>query len=203
MLHAVYLIAIVAEAVSGTMAAGRRNMDLFGACFVGCVTALGGGSVRDMLLGHYPLGWVQHPEYIWFTAGAALIGAMLGSMLHYLRTVFLTVDALGLVAFTLIGCNIAMETGQTSTIVILSGIITGCLGGIMRDLLCGDVPVIFKREMYASISLLIGAGYLVLLNLQVSERVSVMICLGFGFILRMSAIYFDWHIPKLVYRDKV
>ena len=202
MLHTVYLVAIIAEAVSGTMAAGRRDMDLFGACFVGCVTALGGGSVRDMLLGHYPLGWVQHPEYIWFTAAAALIGATLGSVLHYFRTIFLTVDALGLVAFTLIGCNIAMQTGQTSTVVILSGIITGCLGGIMRDLLCGDVPIIFKREMYASISLLIGAGYLVLLNPQVSERVAVMICLGVGFILRMSAIYFDWHIPKLVYRDK-
>lgn len=202
LLYAIFLVAIVAEAMTGAMAAGRRDMDLFGVCFVACVTALGGGSVRDVLLGHYPLSWVGHPEYIWFTAGAALAAALLAGVLRYLRVVFLLIDALGLVAFTLIGCNVALEAGHAATVVIISGLITGCFGGIMRDLFCGDVPLVFRHEMYASISLLVGFAYVVLRHFAVPEGAAVVGCLIGGFCLRALAIRYDWHIPKFVYRDK-
>lgn len=202
LLHVIYLIAIIAEAMTGAMAAGRREMDLFGVCFIACVTALGGGSIRDVLLGHYPLGWVQHPEYIWFTAGAALVAAVIAGVLHYLRMVFLLIDALGLVAFTLIGCNVAMQTGHAATIVVLSGVITGCFGGILRDIFCGDVPLVFRHEMYASVSLLVGIAYWTSLRLGIPENAAVLACLAGGFLLRALAIRYDWHIPRFVYRDR-
>lgn len=202
LLHVIYLIAITAEAMTGAMAAGRREMDLFGVCFIACVTALGGGSIRDVLLGHYPLSWVQHPEYIWFTGGAALVAAMIAGVLHYLRTVFLLIDALGLVAFTLIGCNVALQMGQPATIVVLCGVITGCFGGILRDIFCGDVPLVFRHEMYASVSLLVGVAYWALLHFGIAENVAVIGCLVAGFGLRALAIRYDWHVPKFVYRDK-
>ena len=106
MLSFIYLVAIAAEAASGAIMGMRRNMDLFGLCFIGTVTALGGGSVRDMLLGHYPLGWVAHPEYLAFTIGAAVAAAALARQAYRVKGAFLLLDAMGLVAFTVIGLSL-------------------------------------------------------------------------------------------------
>ena len=133
LLHTIYLIAITAEAMSGAIMGMRRGMDLFGICLLGTVTALGGGTARDVLLGHYPVGWIAHPEYLTFTIGAAIVTGFIARHLHHLRMVFLLVDGLGLVAFTVIGCDIAMGMGAHPSIVVLAGVITGIFGGLMRD----------------------------------------------------------------------
>jgi len=93
LLHTIYLIAITAEAMSGAIMGMRRGMDLFGICLLGTVTALGGGTARDVLLGHYPVGWIAHPEYLTFTIGAAIVTGFIARHLHHLRMVFLLVDA--------------------------------------------------------------------------------------------------------------
>ncbi|MFY1974518.1 trimeric intracellular cation channel family protein, partial [Achromobacter dolens] len=85
LLHTLYLVAIVAEAMTAALSAGRRDMDWMGVCIIACVTALGGGSLRDVLLGHYPLTWVVHPEYLWMTAGAALLTALIAPVMRRLR----------------------------------------------------------------------------------------------------------------------
>ena len=85
--HALYLVAIVAEAMTAALAAGRRSMDWVGVCLLGCVTALGGGSTRDVLLGHYPLSWVEHPDYLAVTAGAALMTIAIARVVHHLREI--------------------------------------------------------------------------------------------------------------------
>ena len=108
LLHTLYLVAIVAEAMTAALSAGRRDMDWMGVCIIACVTALGGGSLRDVLLGHYPLTWVVHPEYLWMTAGAALLTALIAPIMRRLRSLFLLADALGLVAFTVIGCQVCL-----------------------------------------------------------------------------------------------
>src|SRR5690606_27417466 len=100
--------------MSGALAAGRRNMDLFGVALIASVTALGGGTVRDILLGNYPVTWTQHPEYIYLTLGAALVTLLIARVIHHLYRLFLLVDALGLVAFTLIGCNVALSLGYST-----------------------------------------------------------------------------------------
>ena len=95
MLLALYLIGITAEAMTGALAAGRLRMDLFGVVMVACVTAMGGGSIRDVLLGHYPLTWVAHPEYLGLTAAAALVTTWVAPLMQRLRMLFLVLDALG------------------------------------------------------------------------------------------------------------
>ncbi len=200
LLQIVYLIAISAEAMTGALAAGRRRMDLFGVVIIACVTALGGGSLRDIVLGHYPLGWVRHPEYLAYTIGAALAATMLAKKIHRLRRAFLWLDALGLVAFTLIGCAIAREGGHAAPIVVIAGMLTGAFGGVLRDVLCNEIPLVFQRELYAVVSLATGVAYLGLLRLGVAEEVAVLACLGAGFAFRLLAIRYEWEMPKFVYQ---
>src|SRR5260370_11508918 len=102
LLYALYIVAIVVEAMTAALAAGRRSMDWVGVCLLGSVTALGGGSMRDILLGHYPLSWVQHPDYLLVTAGAALFTIAIPRVVHRLRNVFLVLDAIAPPLFPLI-----------------------------------------------------------------------------------------------------
>ncbi|WP_064746069.1 trimeric intracellular cation channel family protein [Lysobacter antibioticus] len=199
LLSLIYLIAISAEAMTGALAAGKRRMDLFGVVIIACVTALGGGSLRDIVLGHYPLGWVRRPEYLAYTVGAALATTFLAKRLQRLRRAFLWLDALGLIAFTLIGCAIAREAGHAPAIVVIAGMLTGAFGGVLRDVLCNEIPLVFQRELYAVIALLTGVAYLLLLRLGVAENATVLICLGGGFAARLLAIRYEWEMPKFVH----
>lgn len=197
MLHTIYLIAIAAEAASGALMGMRRRMDLFGLCVVGTVTALGGGTIRDMILGHYPLGWVAHPEYLLFTVGAAVIAALWARRLHRLKTAFLVMDALGLVAFSVIGCNIAAATGAHVAVTVLMGMITGVFGGLLRDILCNQVPLVLQRDLYATVSLVTGVLYVGLLHFGFDPDLATALAIGVGFSLRLIAIRFSLALPVL------
>lgn len=202
LLQIIYLLAITAEAMTGALSAGRRHMDWFGVIIIACVTALGGGTLRDMVLGHYPLGWVKHPEYLLLTVGAALFTTVIASAMHRLRQAFLVLDALGLVAFTLIGCAIARDSGHSPVICVVAGMLTGVFGGVLRDVLCNEIPLVFRKELYAVVSLATGSLYLLLLAAGVSDDASVLICLAGGFTLRLLAIRKAWRIPTFVYHDE-
>lgn len=199
LLQLIYLIAISAEAMTGALAAGKRRMDLFGVVIIASVTALGGGSLRDIVLGHYPLGWVRHPEYLGYTIGAAIAATLLAKKLQRWRRAFLWLDALGLIAFTLIGCSVAREGGHAPAIVVIAGMLTGAFGGVLRDVLCNEIPLVFQRELYAVISLLTGVAYLAMLRFGVAENLSALLCLGGGFALRLLAIRYEWEMPKFVH----
>lgn len=140
MLTSIYLIAITAEAMSGALAAGRRNMDLFGVAVVAFFTALGGGTVRDILLGNFPVTWTQHPRYIYMAIAGGLITIVIARLIRHLHQLFLVLDAIGLVAFTVIGCNVALQLGYDTVVVVMSGITTGIFGGILRDIMCNRTP---------------------------------------------------------------
>lgn len=196
-----YVVAITAEAMTAALMAGRREMDWFGVCVIASVTALGGGTMRDILLGHYPLTWVLHPEYLWITAGAALLTAVLAPVMRHLRRLFLWLDAVGLVVFTIIGCNIALEMELPLTIVIISGMITGCAGGVLRDVLCNDIPLLLRAELYASVSLVTGAIYIAARHWGLHENMAVVLAMMLGLTLRMLAVRFNWQMPKFVYSD--
>jgi uncharacterized membrane protein YeiH len=200
-IHALYLIAIVAEAMGAALSAGRRKMDWIGVCLLGSITALGGGSCRDILLGHYPLSWVANPSYLLLTSGAALFTIAIARWMRHVHTVFLLLDAVGLAVFTVIGCNVARSEHLPVVVVIVSGMITGCVGGVLRDILCTDVPLLFRRELYASVS--IAAGILYLGGIQGGVRADLMafIAIIAGLVFRVLAIRFDWHMPTFVYTD--
>jgi uncharacterized membrane protein YeiH len=199
LLHTMFLIAIVAEAMTAALLAGRRQMDWIGVALLGCITALGGGSIRDILLGHYPLSWVAHPQYLAYTALAALFTISIAKQMGRLRVVFLMLDGLGLVVFTVIGCNIAREMDQPVAVAIVAGMITGCAGGVMRDVLCNDVPLLFRRELYASVSIVTGAIYMGGLHFGFAGQPVTLAALGTGFAFRALAILYNWHMPQFVY----
>ena len=159
MLITIFYIAITAEAMTAALAAGRRNMDWFGVCIIACVTALGGGTMRDLILDHYPLVWVANPYLLLLVCGAALLTIAMARIVDRLRWPFLLLDALGLVVFSIIGCNVAIEMAAHPIIVIVSGMVTGIAGGIMRDVLCNDIPLVFRGELYATVSIVTGVIY--------------------------------------------
>lgn len=199
MLHVIFIIAIAAEAMTAALAAGRRKMDWFGVCLLACVTALGGGTLRDTLLGHYPLSWVADPYLLLICCGAALVTIAAARFMHALRWPFLLLDALGLVVFTIIGCNVALEMGQSPIIVIVAGMVTGIAGGILRDVLCNDVPLVFSSELYATVSIVTGLLYFIGLQYGFPQDFVIIACVAIGFTLRVLAIVFKLEMPKFVY----
>ena len=199
LLHVLYIVAIVVEAMTAALAAGRRSMDWVGVCLLGSVTALGGGSMRDILLGHYPLSWVAQSDYLLVTAGAALFTIAIARIVHRLRNIFLVLDAIGLALFTVIGCNVALDLDLPFLIVIMSGMITGCVGGVLRDVLCNDVPLLFRSELYASVSVVAGALYVGGLRAGLPHDPVMIVAMAAGLALRLLAIRYGWNMPRFVY----
>ncbi len=199
MLSIIFMIAITGEAMSGALAAGRRNMDMFGVALVAFITALGGGTVRDILLGNFPVVWTQHMIYIYLTVGAGVATMFIAHFMQKLRMLFLITDAMGLVAFTIIGCNVALKLDYDIPVVIMSGITTGIFGGILRDILCGSTPQVLREELYASVSLLVALQYLVMLHFNVHEGITLAISFATGLTIRMLAIKFKWSLPVFSY----
>ncbi len=198
MLTFIYLIAITGEAMSGALAAGRRNMDVFGVAVIAFFTALGGGTVRDILLGNFPVTWTQHPLYIYMTISSGLITIVLARFMRRLHQLFLVLDAIGLVAFTVIGCNVALQLGYDTVVVVMAGITTGIFGGIIRDVLCNRTPQVLRHELYASVSLVVALLYLALLSQGTNENVTLLAAFSVGLLLRMSAI--RWRLSLPVFR---
>ena len=199
LLEVIFYIAIAAEAMTAALAAGRRKMDWFGVCVLACVTALGGGTMRDTLLGHYPLTWVHNPYLLLICCGAALVTIALARFMAALRWPFLLLDAIGLVVFTIIGCNVAIGMDQSPIIVIVSGLITGIVGGILRDVLCNDVPLVFSSELYATVAIVSGALYYFGLQTGLPHDAVILGTLAIGFTLRVLAIVWKLEMPKFIY----
>ncbi len=199
LLEVIFYVAIAAEAMTAALAAGRRKMDWFGVCVLACVTALGGGTMRDTLLGHYPLTWVANPWLLLICCGAALTTIALARFMAALKWPFLLLDAIGLVVFTIIGCNVAIEMQQSPIIIIVSGLITGIVGGIMRDVLCNDVPLVFSSELYATVAIVSGILYYLGIAAGLPGDLVIVAVLFIGFTLRVLAILFKLEMPKFVY----
>jgi uncharacterized membrane protein YeiH len=189
-------IALAAQAMTAALAAGRRSMDWAGVCMLGCITALGGGTIRDVLLGHYPLAWVDRPVLLAITAIAALLTIPIARAVHRLTSAFLVLDAIGLVVFTMAGCDIAWQMNASLPIVIVAGMITGCAGGVLRDILCNDVPLLFRSELYASVSVVTGLFYATAFGLKLNDEIWTALTFVLGISFRLLAIRFKWEMPK-------
>ncbi|MCX2725766.1 trimeric intracellular cation channel family protein [Roseibium salinum] len=199
-LHLLYVVAISAEAMTAALAAGRRDMDWVGVCLLSAVTALGGGSVRDVLLGHHPLIWIVHPEYLVLTAVSALVTIAVARVIHHLRRLFLFLDAVGLVLFTILGCNVAMEMDMPVIVIVVAGMISGCVGGVLRDILCNEIPLLFRSELYASVSVVTGCLYVLGLHFGLPHDPVMIAATALGLTMRLMALRFNWQMPKFVYQ---
>src|SRR3954462_8318122 len=198
-LHALTYIALASSAMTAALPAGRRSTDWAGVCMLGCITALGGGTLRDVLLGHYPLVWVQNPFYLALTAIAAFATILIARHVHRLNVAFLVLDAIGLVVYTMAGCDVAGQMGASLPIVIVAGMITGCAGGVLRDILCNDVPLLFRSELYASVSVVTGLFYATGFTLRLNGELWTALTFLLGLTFRLLAIRYKWDMPKFVF----
>jgi uncharacterized membrane protein YeiH len=163
LLYWVALAAVAVNALTGVLDAGRKQMDLIGVVMVGCATALGGGTVRDLLLDR-PVFWISDQTYLVVALATTLLVFFAVRGLRLPPRLFLIPDAVGLALFTIVGTQVALEWQAPWLVASLLGVITGVVGGVLRDVLCNDVPLVFVRgELYASAA---WAGALALIGLQ-------------------------------------
>ncbi|WP_434356225.1 trimeric intracellular cation channel family protein [Parasalinivibrio latis] len=202
LLSTLYIIGITAEAMTGALAAGRRHMDWFGVMLVASATAIGGGTVRDILLGHYPLGWVAHPQYLVITCIAGILTTWVGQWVERYHRIFVLLDSLGLIVFSIIGCRVAIDMGLPPLICVVSAVVTGVFGGLLRDLACRRQPMVLHKELYASISFIAGWMYWGMVEFGIHDYITTPVVLVAGFTFRMAAVKFGWGLPVFRFGEK-
>jgi len=196
------LFGVTVFAVTGSLAAGRKHMDLLGVVVLAMVTALGGGTIRDLVLGATPVFWVSAPVYVLVASATAIIIFFIVRVYNMPSKVLVVADAIGLSIFTVIGTQKALDLETHVVIAIVMGVMTGVAGGMIRDILSGEIPLILKREIYATASLCgaiaFSVIYIFLLNQNLAIIISIVITLG----LRLSAIKWNLSLPLFTSREE-
>jgi uncharacterized membrane protein YeiH len=180
-------------AISGVLLAGRLKMDPFGVMVLGSVTAIGGGSIRDMALGATPIFWVTDPTYLWVIIATCILTMLLIRRPKRLPWFILPVcDAIGLAAFVGIGLEKALAYQDSYLVAIIMGVITGCGGGIIRDVLAREVPMVLRSEVYATACIIGGSFHIAALALDYSNEHAFLAGAASTLIIRIGAI--KWHL---------
>ena len=195
MMYILDLFGTAIFAITGALAAGRKRMDVFGVVVLGCVTALGGGTLRDVILGNYPVFWISDTAYLKVAAIAA-IGTFVLVQRWRLPTIFLMyADAVGLAVFTVIGFQSGFYATHVYSIAIVMGVTTGVVGGIIRDVLSAEIPLILRREIYASASLGGGALLALLSYFQLPSPFAVSAAVLTTLVIRLAALHWKLSLP--------
>jgi uncharacterized membrane protein YeiH len=193
--HLLEFIGVAVFAVSGALTAGRKSLDLLGVVVIGTVTAVGGGTLRDLLLDRHPVFWIAEPRYLYVILLAALLTVPYTRRFPPPERTLLIADALGLALFTISGAQIAERAGLSGIAVVVMGTLTGVAGGVVRDVLCAEVPVILRPgRIYATASIAGAALYLLLqrvLDVSVAALVGMACVAG----LRVAAILWRLTLP--------
>ncbi len=199
LIKTIEVLGIVAFALTGFFAARKKGMDLIGVYSLGMVTALGGGSLRDVILNRHPLFWIQHYEYavllLVLSIATSLVAQDIFDRKGMVHAV-LALDALGLGSFSASGASLADQLGCSTFISSLLGVTTGVFGGVMRDIVCNEIPYVFQRtELYATCSFIGAWVYLLMIRASGSDIAAVTACIGVTFTLRMFALRYKIKLP--------
>ena len=194
-LYFIQMLGVAVFAISGALTAGRKSMDLLGVVVIAIVTAIGGGTLRDVLLDRHPVFWIADPTYLYVCIGAGLLTVVYSRFSQPPERLILIADALGLALFTLSGAQIAEAAGLHGIAVVVMGVLTGVAGGMLRDILCAEIPLILRRgRIYATASIAGAALYLLLQPVMDRDLAALfgMLCVA-G--LRFAAIIWNLTLP--------
>lgn len=190
------IIGVIAFTVSGVLTAMRKRMDAFGIFIVAFVTALGGGTLRDVLI-EAPVIWMQNTTYLFVIIATVILAIIFRKKITYIRKPLMFFDTIGLSVFTLIGLEKALAAGFSPAICIATGTMTACFGGVIRDILSNKVPIIFHKEIYATACILGGIVYFALQLTPLTTFISSLITFSVIFGVRTLAVYFDLQLPSI------
>ncbi|TCI94884.1 trimeric intracellular cation channel family protein [Tenacibaculum sp. M341] len=196
----IYILDILgtfAFAVSGALVASKKNFDLFGVIIIAFVTAVGGGMLRDVLINAHPINWIGDLNYVWVILIAVLFTFLFKKRIEPLRKTFFLFDTVGISVFTLLGLQKGLDYQLPSVIAIIMGMISAVFGGVIRDVLTRKVPLIFKKEIYASACLLGGLIYLFLQKLGVHEDVVFIASSIVIIVVRTVSVIYKLELPKI------
>jgi uncharacterized membrane protein YeiH len=186
-------------AATGALAASRRQLDIIGFIFLANVTGIGGGTMRDLVLGS-PVFWVVEPFYLLAGTSAAIIVYFTAHLVESRYRLLLWFDAIGLSAYTVVGAAKGLALGFGPSVAIVTGIFTATLGGILRDMVAGEPSVLMRREIYVSAALAGACLYVVLERLGIDPIFAALAAALTAFIVRGGALYFGWNLP--VYKSR-
>jgi len=199
---AMEIIGTFAFAVAGSFAAMEKGLDVFGLLVLAFVTSIGGGTIRDLLLGITPVSWLSDSRTISIILVAALLSLLFTKHLSQLSKFLKIFDALGLGFFTLVGMNKALQFDLSPGVCIALATITGCFGGVLRDVLINNIPLVFRKEIYASASIVGGTIYY-FLQLQFAQEMAFVLSFIVIVLIRLLAIYYNWSLPGIYSKNKL
>lgn len=184
-------------AISGALTARDKKLDFFGISAVGFITAIGGGTIRDLLIGSTPVGWMNDLIYLVMIGGGVIISLLFGKTVRKLRRTFFIFDTIGIAVFTVLGLQKALSIGIHPIIAVMMGMVSAVFGGVIRDIVCNEIPLIFRKEIYALACLSGGALYIALHTLGLGQIVNVLITVSFIVIFRVLAVRYHWKLPDI------
>jgi len=199
LVYIVTMSAVAVSAICGVLEAGRKPMDLFGVVLVALTSALGGGTMRDLLI-ERPVFWVADQTYLVAAIAAGVATFVLVRLARLPANLFLVPDALGLALFTIVGTQAAMTYGAPWFVASFLGVVTGVFGGVLRDILCNEVPLVFTGELYATASWVGAIAFIALLHAGVAASVAGPIAMAAIFLSRIGAIH--WHLTLPNFRAR-
>ncbi len=202
LLYLLELFGVAVFAISGALVAARKGMDPFGVIVIAVVTAIGGGTLRDVLLARHPIFWFENVTYLVVIIAAAVFTLVYSRFWTAPLKALLIADAFGLALFTVSGAQIAERQALPGIIVVLMAAITGTAGGMLRDMLCAEVPLILRRDIYATASLAGAVVYVAGQHWAFDVTAVALAAMVTVFALRMAAIFLDWHQPQFTHDEK-
>lgn len=197
MLFSLDLIGTLVFAISGSMAAASKKLDLFGAAFIAFVTAVGGGTVRDLLIGSTPVGWMRDVNYIFIILAGVGITFLFKKYVRKLRRTLFLFDTIGISVFTVLGLQKALLIEIHPLIAVMMGMFSAVLGGVIRDILINEIPLIFRKEIYAMACIAGGALFVMLEPSGISFEMRTVYTIALIITIRILAIRFKIGLPGI------
>lgn len=200
-IYALDLFGVAVFAVSGSLAAGRKRMDVFGVIVLGLVTALGGGTLRDMLLDSGPVFWVDDPGYVLVAGLTSLLTFIAVRVFSTPGRGLIISDAFGLAVFTVIGTAKALAITNSLSVAIIMGVMTGVAGGMIRDVLSAEVPLVLRKEIYATAALCGSLIYVIMTQLGLPDIICLVVSMATTLAIRLAAIHWGFSLPAFKSKD--